>query len=230
MNLKIALVGDYNHEVTAHRAIPLALEMAGKLLDVTVRAVWLPTDSIGPNFDFAGFNGLWCVPASPYRNMDGALLAIQHARMSQLPFLGTCGGFQHAIIEYARNAMGWLDADHAETAQPGARLVVNPLVCQLVEAYAEVSPLCGTRLADIYQQRSIKEGYRCRFGMNPAIQSEFFKNDFRIAAVDEAGEVRAMEHRTHPFFIATLFQPERAALEGHTPLLVKAFLEASKRH
>ena len=55
MNLKIALVGDYNHEVTAHRAIPVALEMAGKLLGITVSAVWLPTDSIGPNFDFSGF-------------------------------------------------------------------------------------------------------------------------------------------------------------------------------
>ena len=46
MNLNIALVGDYNHEVTAHRAIPVALEMAGKLLGITVSAVWLPTDSI----------------------------------------------------------------------------------------------------------------------------------------------------------------------------------------
>jgi CTP synthase (UTP-ammonia lyase) len=44
--------------------------------------------------------------------MTGALAAIRHARERRLPFLGTCAGFQHAVVEYARNVLGWLDADH----------------------------------------------------------------------------------------------------------------------
>jgi len=64
----------------------------------------------------AGFDGFWCVPASPYRDIDGALRAIRFAREQRRPFLGTCGGFQHAVLEYARNVLGWADAEHGELA------------------------------------------------------------------------------------------------------------------
>jgi CTP synthase (UTP-ammonia lyase) len=59
--------------------------------------VRLPTEEIVAATRVACFSGLWCVPGSPYRSMEGALLAIRHARESGVPFLGTCGGFQHAL-------------------------------------------------------------------------------------------------------------------------------------
>ncbi len=73
------------------------------------------------------------MPASPYASADGAFAAIRFARENARPFLGTCGGFQHAVIEYARNVIGITDADHAET-NPGADMpLIAPLACSLVE-------------------------------------------------------------------------------------------------
>ena len=63
----------------------------------------------------AGADALLIAPGSPYRNMDGALSAITYARTRDVPLLGTCGGFQHIVVEYARNVLG--------VARRGARRV-----------------------------------------------------------------------------------------------------------
>src|SRR5690242_20599101 len=97
----IALIGDYNPAATAHQAIPIALQLAAAKTGVPVEPVWVPTESItDPEAQFRTFDAFWCVPASPYASMEGALKAIRYARESRRPFLGTCGGFQHALIEY----------------------------------------------------------------------------------------------------------------------------------
>ncbi|KPC02813.1 hypothetical protein ALQ72_02119 [Pseudomonas syringae pv. maculicola] len=104
--LQIGLVGDFIAQVPAHQAIPLALQMAADALQAQVAITWLPTPQIGNGARFGQFDGVWCVPASPYRDMQGALTAIRFARERLVPFLGTCGGFQHALVEYARNCLG----------------------------------------------------------------------------------------------------------------------------
>ena len=71
--ISIALIGDYDPQVTAHQAIPLALELAARRIERDVQWQWLATDSIAADSDFAHFDGLWCVPGSPYRSTDGAL-------------------------------------------------------------------------------------------------------------------------------------------------------------
>ncbi len=224
--ITIGLIGDFNPEVPAHRAIPLALQGAADSLRVTVSFEWIPTDEICDASRIAHFDGLWCVPASPYRNTDGALLAIRHAREQGVPFLGTCGGFQHAVIEYARHVLGWADAEHAETAPNAARAVISPLACVLVEATEVVRLWPGTRIAAAYGRLQTTEGYRCRYGLNPAFQATLVAGPLRAAADDAAGEVRAVELDDHPFFVATLFQPERAALLGQLAPLVLAFVAA----
>ncbi|HJU50006.1 MAG TPA: CTP synthase [Pseudogulbenkiania sp.] len=225
--IRIALVGDFDATVPAHQAIPPALQLAAEALDMEVEATWLGTDGIHDPDDARGFHGIWCVPASPYRSMDGALRAIRHARENGVPFLGTCGGFQHAAIEYARHALGWLDAAHAETAPEAERAVIAPLACALVETQAEVRFVPGTRLALAYGVPSSTEGYRCRFGLNPRFAEELTRGPLRVAARDNDGEVRAVELDDHPFFVATLFQPERAALQGLCPPLARAFVQAA---
>lgn len=212
--LHIGLIGDYNSSVTAHRAIPIALRMAANALSKPIEDHWIPTEEIQENSFLAQYDGLWCVPASPYRSMEGALLAIRYARESNIPFLGTCGGFQHAIVEYARNVLGWKDAEHAETAPDAAFPVITPLECSLVEKTGVVRLQAGSRLARAYGREEITEGYHCRYGLNPTLQAKILTGTLRIGAVDSAGEVRAVELDSHPFFVATLFQPERAALNG----------------
>ncbi|MFC3551530.1 CTP synthase [Lysobacter cavernae] len=225
MTYVIALIGDRDDAVTAHRAIPRALELAAAASGIQLVAKWLPTDSIRTDGDLAGYDGYWCVPASPYRSMDGALRAIGYARVQRRPFLGTCGGFQHAVVEYARSVLGWSDADHAETAPGAARAVIVPLACSLVEVAEPVILRPQTRIADAYGVARIEEGYHCRFGLGATFrEAAFADGSLRVGAEDDHGDVRAIELRDHPFFVATLFQPERAALRGEVPALVRAFV------
>lgn len=225
---RIGLIGDHAPEVTAHRAIPAALALAGRALRIEVEPAWLGTDTIEDGRALAAFDGLWCVPASPYRSALGALRAIRFARETGTPFLGTCGGFQHALLEYAQDVLGWSDAGHAEERPDGPRLVVAPLACSLVEVTDSIRLRAGSRIARAYGAEEAREGYHCRYGLNPAFREALLSGPLQVTAEDGAGDVRAVELRDHPFFVATLFQPERAALEGHVPPLVRAFLEAQE--
>ncbi len=193
--MKIGLVGDYNASHLAHQAVPRAVALASEQLEISVTSQWISTDTIGERDLFADYDGIWCVPGSPYRNMDGALRAIRVARETNHPFLGTCGGFQHAMIEYARNVLGWADAEHGETAPTAVRRVITPLSCSMVEATGVVHFMDGSHLATAYGTLTSHETYHCRYGLNPT-------------------------------FVVTLFQPERAALEGVAPPIVIAFLRS----
>ena len=225
-SVMIGLIGDYNESVPAHQAIPIALQRAAEIFDITVGFEWVSTEEVTSIARISRFGGLWCVPASPYRSMDGALLAIRHAREGAVPFLGTCGGFQHAVIEYARNVLGWADAEHGETAPDSLCAVISPLECALVETTGLVRLFPGSRIAAAYGVEETTEGYRCRYGLNPEFRADLVAGPLRAVADDGAGDVRAVELDGHPFFVATLFQPERAALKGEAAPLVGAFVRA----
>jgi CTP synthase (UTP-ammonia lyase) len=228
--VRIALVGDYDPAVTAHQAIPEALRLSGQRLGVFVDPAWTHTSTLSPGVpQLADFAGIWCVPASPYANTDGALAAIRFARENGRPYLGTCGGFQHALLEYARNVLGRAEAEHAETSPDAAMPLVARLSCSLVEKRGRVNFVEGSRLRAIYGTDHAEEGYRCNYGLNPEYESIFRGATLKVAARDEAGEVRAMELSGHPFFFGTLYQAERAALRGTEHPLVTAFVEAATR-
>ncbi|BCX70105.1 MULTISPECIES: CTP synthase C-terminal region-related (seleno)protein [Pseudomonas] len=224
--IRIALIGDYDPQVTAHQAIPLALGMAAEHTGKDVQGLWLATDSISTYTSLDEFDGFWCVPASPYRSMDGALRAIRFAREQQRPFLGTCGGFQHAVLEYARNVLGWSNAEHGETSPDAARALLTPLTCSLVEVVDSIHLRKGSLIAKAYETSEIREGYRCRFGVNPLFEQALLQHELHAVGHDAAQSLRALELKGHPFFVATLFQPERAALTGTLPPLVRALVEA----
>ena len=229
MNAAIALVGDYRAAVIAHRAIPRALELARMMTAAKVTWSWIPTTTIhDASHDLADFTAVWVVPASPYASMDGALAAIRFARETGRPFLGTCGGFQHALIEFARNVAGLADADHAETNPSGSQLVVTQLSCSLADKTAPLHFAPGSLIQRAYGCDSVREGYRCSFGPNPAHRATFERTGLHFTAFDDDGAIRAAELSTtmHPFFVGTLFQPERVALRGATPPLVRAFVKA----
>jgi CTP synthase (UTP-ammonia lyase) len=228
--VRIALVGDYSPDVPAHVGIPLSVALAAGVVGAEPELHWLATDSIDVSRrePLCGYDGIWCVPASPYRSMEGALHAIRTAREEGVPFLGTCGGFQHALVEYARNVLGMLDADHAESNPEALTAVVAPLACALVEARGTIHLMPGSRLAAIYGTPSVVEGYRCSYGLNAAYRARLDDGGLRVAATDDDGDVRAVELGTHPFFFGTLFQPERSALSGGgAHPLITAFVRAT---
>ncbi|MBC3271930.1 CTP synthase [Pseudomonas sp. SWRI81] len=224
--IRIALIGDYDPQVTAHQAIPVALERIAEDRRHTVQFEWLATDQIHADTALDPYDGFWCVPASPYKSEQGALRAIRFAREQGRHFLGTCGGFQHAILEYSRNVLGWTDAVHGETSPESERAVLTPLACSLVEAVDSIHLRPGSLIAKAYETSEIEEGYRCRYGVNPQFEQTLLSDRLHAVGHDSAGDLRAVELKDHPFFVATLFQPERAALKGKRPPLVRAFVEA----
>lgn len=220
---RLALVGDFSTEVVTHEAIPRALKLASAATGAEVTWDWFGTDILAdaPR-QLADHAGIWCVPGSPYRSMEGALAAIRFARESKRPFLGTCGGFQHALVEFARNVAGLTNADHEETAPsprhligdmlPEPELVITPLACSLVGQHEDIRFTPGSQLHDIYQGRTSREGYHCNYGVNPLFRTRFESAGLRFTDFDHEGQIRALELPAHPFFIGTLFQPERSAL------------------
>lgn len=224
--LTIGLIGDYNPAVVAHQAIPLALTLAGQAHGARIQLRWLGTDTLQVPESLSDVDGLWCVPASPYRNGEAAMAAIRYARELDMPFLGTCGGFQHAVLDYARSVLGWHKAAHAET-DPDAKLaVIAPLSCALVETRGALRLSPGSRLFRAYGLGEIEEGYHCSYGINPRLAAELCAGALHATAHDLQGEIRGVELEGHPFFVATLFQPERAALAGRMPPVAGAFVAA----
>jgi CTP synthase (UTP-ammonia lyase) len=228
-SIRIGLIGDFSPHVKAHYAIPRAIELALPDLACQAEASWLSTPLLEtmPEMQFAGYDAFWSVPGSPYESMDGALRGIRFAREHDTPFLGTCGGFQHAMIEYARNALGLAEADHAESNPDATMPLMAPLSCSLVEQSGTITFRPGSRVATIYNRLEAEEQYHCSFGLNPRYQSLLEQGGIEITGWDSNGEARVFELPGHPFYMGTLFQPERSALNGVAHPLIKAFLEAA---
>jgi CTP synthase (UTP-ammonia lyase) len=226
--LRIGLIGDYQPEAIAHRAIPIALSRAAAATGCGLQAEWLPTDALARDAAPArACDGLWAVPATPYADGEAAIAAIRHAREHAVPFLGTCGGYQHALLEYARNVLGMAEARHAEEHPEAALGLIGRLACDLVEVTGHVRLAPASRLAAICGALDLEEGYHCRFGLDPRYRSQFGGGPLRIVAEDEAGDPRAFELDGHPFYFGTAFQPERAALADRDHPLITAFVRAA---
>ncbi|MFC0228098.1 CTP synthase [Serratia aquatilis] len=218
--VRLALVGDYKPEAVAHQAIPIALQLTASHLDIDIQPQWLPTETLTDTSVLRDYDAIWVVPGSPYRNDEGVFMAIRYAREQNVPFLGSCGGFQYAVVEYARNVMGWFDAGHAET-DSGGRLVIAPLSCSLVEKSGTVVFMPDTLIASAYGKLETQEGYHCNFGVNPEFVADLAQHPLIISGYDTEGDVRSVELPGHRFYAATLFQSERAALRGElSPLIV----------
>jgi CTP synthase (UTP-ammonia lyase) len=222
----VALVGDYDPNVKAHRAIPVALQMAAQVANCRLEPDWMGTEELAKDaaVRLRGYAAVWVVPASPYRSMDGALAAIRYAREGGLPFLGTCGGFQHTLIEYARNVLGLRDADHAETNPDASLLFVSPLSCAMRDTDGPIHFKPGSTLAAIYGTSDTVEQYNCGFGLNPQYRERLEDGHLSITATDDQGDARAIELADHPFFLATLYQPGRSALRGVRHPLISSFV------
>jgi CTP synthase (UTP-ammonia lyase) len=225
---RVGLIGDRNDAVTAHRAAPLALDRAAAATGVPVEVRWMHTAGLAEDPGLATTcDALWALPASPYASGAAAIAAIRWARENGVPFLGTCGGYQHALLEYARNMLGLAAAAHAEEDPDAALPLIGPLACDLVEVAARIRIAPGSRLGTIYGTLDLEERYHCRFGLDRRYRAHFDASPLRIVGEDPIGEPRAFELDGHPFFFGTAFQPERSALAGRDHPLIAAFVRAA---
>ena len=223
----IALVGDRSPSVRAHGRIPQLIDALRRRDGVVLDPYWVPSTDAGRGLE--GFDGIWVVPGSPYESAEGAVAAIRTARTHGIPFLGTCGGFQHAVLMLARDLAGIEDAAHAEYGADAGELVVVALECSLVGHEGAISYAPGTLMQRIMGTDRSIERYHCSYGLDSKYLQRLIDAGVVFSARDDAGDVRALELPGHPFFLATLFQPELAGDGTRAHPVIRAFADACAR-
>lgn len=167
------------------------------------------------------------VPGSPYASDAGAIAAARTARERGIPFLGTCGGFQHALIEYARNVCGLADVQNAEITPDATECLIVPLECSLAGHEEAVMIVPGTLAAKISGPGRRTERYHCSYGLNHRYLEALTDGGLRFSGFDDSGQVRIMELPGHPFFMGTLFQPELQGDGSQPHPVIRAFAVAA---
>ncbi|MEU1116167.1 MULTISPECIES: hypothetical protein [unclassified Streptomyces] len=226
---RLALIGDRSPNVTAHTRIPLLLDALATQDHLVLDAYWIPTTDAEEPDAVRGFDAVWVVPGSPYRSEAGALAAIRTAREDGVPFLGTCGGFQHTLLEYARNVCGLTGVAHAENDPDADDLLIAPLACSLVGHEGTVTITPGSLAESVLGADRTVERYHCSYGPGAHLDT-LRAHGLRFTGQDEDGRVRMAELPGHPFFLATLFQPELSDDGSRPHPVVRALARAAVRH
>lgn len=227
--VRIAIIGDFNAEFPPHLKTDEALDHVQELLALDIVADWIPTSDLvsGHEARLSRYDGVWVAPGSPYNCMDGALNAIRYCRETKLPLLGTCGGCQHVIIEFARNVLGIADAQHAEYDPYASVLIISELACSLVGQRMDVLLEPASRVAEAYSSIRASEQYYCNFGLNLDYQERLNEGGLRIVGRDADGTPRILMLPEHPFFVATVFVPQLTSSPAQPHPLIVAFVRAA---
>jgi CTP synthase (UTP-ammonia lyase) len=225
---RIALVGDRSANVRAHTRIPVLLDALREREHLDLDAYWVSTPDAEADTDvLRGFAGIWLLPGSPYGSEAGAIAAARTARQSGIPFLGTCGGFQHAMLEYARDVCGLASARHAETTPGDDEPFIAELSCSLAGHEAAINLTPGSCAEQLLGTSRTIERYRCSYGLAERYLDLLRGHGMRFTGADDNGDVRIAELPGHPFYLATLFQPELAGDGTQPHPMIRAFAQAA---
>jgi CTP synthase (UTP-ammonia lyase) len=228
MSQRLAIIGEYRADFEPHVATDAAIAHSCHALGLQLDRRWISTTELDDSVVRAQ-HGLWIAPGSPYKDMTRALAAIRYAREHDVPCLGTCGGFQHIVIEYARNVLGYRDAQHAEYDPNASTLFVSQLRCSLAGRKMELRFVPDSLVARSYGSLRAVEQYYCNFGVHPDRVAELASQRLRIVGSDAEGEARVVELPGHPFFVGTLFVPQARSTPQAPHPLVNAFVTSVAR-
>ncbi|MEE1756552.1 glutamine amidotransferase-related protein [Streptomyces sp. SP18CS02] len=231
-NARIALVGDRRATVRSHARVPLLLDALAERDGLVLDASWVPTgDAVSPGA-VEGFDAVWVLPGGPYRSEDGALAAIRTAREREIPFLGTCCGFRHALMEYARGVCGvsWRASGGPvpDAGADGSPAV--PLACAPVGREGPVLLAPGSLAESVIGTGSPVERFQCSYGPVGRHLETLRAHGLRFTGEDDGGQVRVAELPGHPFFLATMFQPESAGDGTRPHRMLRALAAAATAH
>jgi len=196
-------MGERDGTFAPHRTLDDAIQHSAGELSLAAEPVWVATGANRENPESAlgGYRGLWAAPGS-LESVEGALAGIRFAREQCIPFFGRCGGFQHAVLEFARNVLGIADAAH-QAYEPGAsRLFLTTLACSIKGRAMLVRLLPGSRAHAAYGRDEAVEEYYCSHGINPQYEES-------LRELDAANAASA--HNRVP-------QSRRTPLRGYSPV------------
>jgi CTP synthase (UTP-ammonia lyase) len=200
-------------------------------LSFELNAEWVPTVEVNKILSASNYyDGTWIVPGSPYKNDEGVFAVIREAREKNIPILGSCGGFQYMVLEYAKNVLNIQEANHEET-NPGGISIISKLHCSLKgqQERVEIKDK-NSWLYEVLKEDEIVGLYYCSYGVNPQYFEKLNQPPFTFTAFSSTGEVRAFELKGHRFFNGTLFQPSLdSSFKTPNPLLVNFFNICSRK-
>lgn len=237
--LNITVVGKYVELQDAYKSIAEAFTHASTVHESKVKINWLHSESLtGDNADklLAGADGIMVAPGFGERGIDGKIDAVRFARENKVPFFGICLGMQMAVIEYARNVIGWKDAHTLEVNKETDHPVIS-----LMEEQKEISNMGGTmrlgacacdlaegsKVAEAYKSQHISERHRHRFEFNNDYLEDFKSHGMNTTGINpDTGLVEIVEIPDHPWFVGVQYHPEyKSTVENPHPLFVD-FLNA----
>lgn len=224
MTYKIAILGDFNPVYSTHHALNDSIRQVQKIFKEEIQFDWISSDIFNYKIAFQNmYCGLWIAPGSPYKDMENVIKTITYARENDVPTFGNCGGFQHMIIEFARNVCGITKADHEETNPNSTDLIISKLSCSLIEQKEELTIIDkNSILFETQKKEKLLGKYFCSYGINVKYIDTLKSNGLKLTAIATDGQVRAFEIEKHPFFVGTLFQPAlTSTIDEPNPLIMK---------
>lgn len=234
MKIRIAVIGEFNKEFLPHITLNQSLNDLSHHMNITIEYDWIETTELvaNPKYVLSLYDGIWSAPGSPFKSLEGALNAIKFARENNVPHLGTCAGFQHSIIEIARDMLGFSDAQHEEySSESPSHLFISKLTCSLSGKTMKVRVKKGTKAYNCYKKSTIEENYYCNFGINPQVLDKLKHPNLIFSGVDQDGEIRIIELKDQDYFVATLFVPQsRSTLNEPHPLIQGFISTAIRKH
>jgi len=242
--IKIGLVGKYIELKDSYKSIAESFNHSGAANDCKVQIEWIHSESINDDNvaeKLKGLKGILVAPGFGQRGIEGKISAIKYARENGVPFFGICLGMQCAVIEFARNVLGFKDANSTEM-NPGT---TNPVI-DLLEAQKKVTNKGGTmrlgaypcniksdtKTFEVYRKKEISERHRHRYEFNNEYLSDFEKAGMIASGINpESGLVEIVELKNHPWFVGVQFHPEyKSTVANPHPLFVnfvRAAIEVS---
>lgn len=239
--VSIALVGKYIQLHDAYLSIMEALKHGGIANRTKVRIKWVDSEALkeeAMDETFAGVDGIIIPGGFGYRGTEGMILAAGYARRNKIPFLGICLGMQMAIVEFARNVLGYADANSSELNPETTHPVVD-----LMPEQNGIENLGGTlRLGSypcvlnkkskayaLYGTDHIDERHRHRYEVNNDYREDLISHGMMLSGQSPDGRIVEMIELTdHPFFVGIQAHPEFKSRPNHAHPLFAGFVESSE--
>ncbi|MFM1932345.1 MAG: hypothetical protein RL226_1648 [Bacteroidota bacterium] len=241
--VRIGLVGKYVELKDSYKSIAEAFNHAGAANEVKVEIEWIHSENINERNVkevIGSLDGVLVAPGFGSRGIDGKIETIRFARENNIPFFGICLGMQIAVIEFARNVLGWSDAHSTEIKEYTPYPVIS-----LMAEQKSITNLGGTmRLGaypcrlkkdtlafKAYGQEEIEERHRHRFEFNNDYLQQFADAGMIATGINpESNLVEIVEIKNHPWFVGAQFHPEyKSTVERPHPLFI-AFVKAARKH
>ena len=238
-NIKIGLIGKYVELQDSYKSILESLIHAGSENETKVEVVSIHSEYIDEKQiknEISNLDGILVAPGFGSRGIEGKIDAIKCARVENIPFFGICLGMQMAVIEFARNVLGLMEANSTEmsenTPDPVISLMKNQKhvtnkggTMRLGSWKCEIEK--NTKTHSIYKSEIIHERHRHRWELNDDYADEFRKKGLKLSGINpETGLVEIIELSSNDWFIGVQFHPEyKSTVESPHPLFV-SFVKA----